>query len=362
MAGQDILSQDEIDALLHGVESGDVETEDVYRLHDGVPRPVDLAAHEKIVRGRMPTLEMINNRFCRNFRVSLFGLLRRAVEVSFQGVRVMKFSEYMHGLAVPTSLNMVKLAPLSGTGLLVLDARLVFALVENFFGGDGRTHTRIEGREFSAMESRVIQLALERCFTDLQEAWAPVLDLSFDYVSSEVNPQFANIVSPTEIVVVSSFSLDLDGMGGEIHLTLPYSMVEPIRELLDAGVQSDRDLRDDRWGRSIRREMEQAEVELHADLLETEISLAELLGIKAGDIIPVDLPEKVILCAEGVELFTGQVGIANGNNAIRIEARVGRPQSGSGGVSAPIRKRAGESSENANFAPQVIGASTEHDR
>ncbi|TVS18562.1 MAG: flagellar motor switch protein FliM [Gammaproteobacteria bacterium] len=358
MASEEILSQDEIDALLHGVESGDVETDDVYRLHDGVPRAVDLAAHEKIVRGRMPTLEMINNRFCRNFRVSLFGLLQRAAEVSFQGIRVTKFSEYMHTLAVPTSLNMVKLSPLSGTGLAVFDARLVFALVENFFGGDGRLYTRVEGREFSAMENRVIQMALQRAFTDMRDAWAPVLDLSFDYVSSEVNPQFANIVSPTEIVVVSTFLLDLDGMGGEIHLTLPYSMIEPIRDLLDAGVQSDRDLRDDRWGTAIRREMEAAEVELHADLLQARISLSDLLAIKAGDILPVELPDEVVLCAEGVELFSGQVGVANGNNAIRIHKRMGPERTG--GSARPVaRKRAGQTTGNDNFAPQSVGAQVE---
>lgn len=318
MAKQDILSQDEIDALLHGVDSGKVEVADEYRLHDGVARQVDLTAHERIVRGRMPTLEMINNRFCRNLRISLFNFLQRGIEVSFQGVKLVKFSEHVHSLALPTSLNMVRVPPLRGVGLFVLDAKLVFSLVETYFGGDGKFYTRIEGREFTAMENRVIQLTLERCFADMKDAWSPVLPVDFDYVSSEVNPQFANIVSPTEVVVVSTFSINLDDIGGDLHVTLPYSMVEPIRELLDAGLQSDRDNSDDRWGTAMREDMGHAEVELGASLLETELSVRELLDLKAGDIVPVDLPDEIVLCAEGMPIYYGQFGIANGCNAVKL--------------------------------------------
>jgi len=326
MAKQDILSQDEIDALLHGVDSGKVDTKDEYRLHDGVARQVDLTAHERIVRGRMPTLEMINNRFCRNLRISLFNFLQRAVEVSFQGVRLMKFSEHVHTLALPTSLNLVRVPPLRGTGLFVLDAKLVFSLVETYFGGEGKFYTRIEGREFTAMENRVIQRTLERCFADMKDAWSPVLPVDFEYLSSEVNPQFANIVSPTEVVVVSSFSLNFDDIGGDFHMTLPYSMLEPIRELLDAGMQSDRDGRDDRWATAIRDDMGFAEIELDATLVEKKISVRELLALRPGDIVPIDLPEEVTLCAQGVPLFRGQFGTANGSNAIKLLQRLRIPQ------------------------------------
>lgn len=326
MSAKDILSQEEIDALLHGVDSGDVDTEDELRLRDGVARQVDLTAHERIVRGRMPTLEMLCNRFCRNLRVSLFNLIHRAVEVSFQGVKLSKFSEYMHTLAVPTSLNMSRIAPLRGTGLFVLDARLVFSLVDNYFGGDGRFYTRIEGREFTAMENRVIQLTLDRVFTDMREAWTPLMGVEFEYVNSEVNPQFANIVSPTEVVVICSFSLDMDGVGGELHMTLPYAMLEPIRELLDAGIQSDRGGRDERWSRAIRAEMEHAEVEVLSTLVETPLSLRRLLELKAGDILPVDLPESVILRAGDVPLFRARLGVSEGMNALEIIGPVPRPE------------------------------------
>ncbi len=318
MADNDILSQEEIDELLHGVASGEVDVEDEYRLRDGVARVVDLTAHERIVRGRMPTLEMIGNRFSRHLRASLFGLIRRAVEVSFQGVKLCKFSEYVHTLHVPTSLNMVHMRPLRGTALFVIDARLVFSIVDNYFGGGGRFHPRVEGRDFTLMENRVIQLTLERIFADLKEAWSPVMQVEFEYLSSDINPQFANIVSPTEIVVVSAFKLDLDGSGGEIHVTLPYSMIEPIRELLDAGLQSDRTGRDERWTASIREEMGFAKVEVHATLVETTMRLSDLLRIEAGDVIPIELPPFVTLCAEGVPLFRCRVGVSNGINAVQI--------------------------------------------
>ena len=178
----------------------------------------------------MPTLEMINERFARYTRISMFNLLRRSADVSVGGVQVMKFGEYIHSLYVPTSLNLVKIKPLRGTSLFILDAKLVFKLVDNFFGGDGR-HAKIEGREFTPTELRVVRMVLEQAFIDLKEAWHAVLDVNFEYVHSEVNPALANIVSPSEVVVVSTFHIELDSGGGDLHVTMPYSMIEPIREM-----------------------------------------------------------------------------------------------------------------------------------
>jgi flagellar motor switch protein FliM len=322
MAAKEILSQDEIDSLLKGVKSGAVETETAAAASDSAARLFDFSRQERIVRGRMPTLEMINNRFCRNLRITLFGFLQRTIDVSFQGVRIMKFAEHVQTLSLPTSLNMIKVPPLRGSGLFVLDARLVFALVETYFGGDGQLPAAIEGREFTAMENRVIRLTLDRCFEDMTDAWSPVLNVNFEYIGAEVNPQFANIVSPTEHVVVSTFSLGFDDMGGDLHVTLPWSMLEPIRDLLDAGVQSDRDARDDRWATAIRGDMEHADVELHARLAEKRLAVRDLMKIRAGDIIPIDLPEEVTLCAEGVPLYRGQFGMANGNNAVKLLRRI----------------------------------------
>jgi len=318
----DLLSQDEIDALLHGVNGGDVETETDDALPEGEVQGYDFASQDRIVRGRMPTLEMINERFARYFRISLFNMLRRSGEVSVSGVQMLKFAEYVHSLFVPTSLSLVRVPPLRGTSLFVIEPKLVFALVDNFFGGGGRFHTKIEGREFTATELRVIRMVLDLAFSDLKQAWKPVLEIEFDYQGSEVNPHFANIVSPTEVVVVNTFRIELEGGGGDLHVTMPYAMVEPIRDLLDAGVQSDRSDTDERWARAIRDEMKEARVGLSSTLVETSISLRELNQLKAGDVIPVDLPELVTLEAEETPVFRGKFGVHNGSRAIKIVSKI----------------------------------------
>ena len=317
MSSNDILSQDEIDTLIHGVDSGDfeVESQDV---PVGEVQLYDFTSQDRIVRGRLPTLEMINERFARHLRISLFNMLRRSPQINVGNIRIIKFAEYVRNLFVPTSLNMVKVKPLRGMGLFVVDAKLVFAVVDNFFGGDGRFHAKIEGREFTPTEIRVVQMVLEYAFKDLREAWTPVIDLTFDYINSEVNPQFANIVSPTEIVVVSTFQVELEGGGGEFHVTMPYSMIEPIRDLLSTGMQSDRSDVDGRWLKALQEEMKQAEVEVKSSLTKTQISLREVLNLKPGDVIPIEIPELIAIRVQGVPVFVGQFGISNGMNAIKI--------------------------------------------
>ncbi len=318
----DILSQDEIDALLHGVDSGDVDTDDDPFPSDGNARSFNFATQERIVRGRMPTLEMINERFARHLRVHLFNLLRRSAEISVVGTRIIKFADYVHSLYVPTSLNLVRVAPLHGTGLFVFDPKLVFILVDNFFGGDGRFYSRIEGRDFTPTELRVIQNLLTVSFEEMEKAWEPVMPLKFEFVNAEVNPQFANIVSPTEIVVISDFHIDLDGGGGNMHVTLPYSMIEPIREQLDMGLQSDRAGIDKRWLHALEAEVLRAKVEISSNLTDATLTVRELLDIRPGDIIPIELPDYVVLKAEEVPLIQGKFGVSNGSNAIKVESFV----------------------------------------
>lgn len=318
----DILSQDEIDALLNGVDGGDVATETDVEIDDGELLSYDFNSQDRIVRGRMPTLEMINERFSRYLRISLFNMLRRNAEVSVSSVQMLKFAEYVHSLFVPTSLNLVRMPPLRGTSLFVFEPKLVFSLVDNYFGGGGKFHTKIEGRDFTQTENRVVRMVLDDIFRDLTKAWDPVMQLDFDYQGSEVNPDFANIVSPTEVVVVSTFHIELENSGGDLHVTMPYSMVEPIRALLDAGVQSDRSEIDDRWQRSIKQEMKSATVDLSSTFMQTTISLRELNELKAGDVIPVDLPELVTLEAEKTPIFKGKFGTYNGNCAIKITNKI----------------------------------------
>ena len=317
MSATDLLSQDEIDALLHGVDDGEVETENDLELKDGVAREFDFASHDRIVRGRMPTLEMINERFARSFRISLFNMLRRSAEISVSGIQMVKFSEYVHSMYVPTSLNIVKLHPLRGNALCVFDPKLVFILVDNYYGGVGR-HAKIEGRDFSATEQRVVNIVLEDAFKDLENAWKPVMHVEFEYMSMEVNPQFAYIVSPTEVVVVSTFHIELDGGGGDFMVTIPYSMVEPIRDLLDAGIASDIADKDERWVLSLREEIKQAEVKLSCTLTEVELSLVDVLNLREGDVLPIDMPDMVTLRAEDIPVLRGSVGESRGSKAVKI--------------------------------------------
>lgn len=312
---QDLLSQEEIDALLHGVDDGDVDTssdED-----PGAVRPYDLTSQDRIVRGRMPTLEMINERFARYTRISMFNLLRRSADVSLGGVHIQKFGEYVHTLYVPTSLNMVKFRPLRGTALIILDARLVFKLVDNFFGGDGR-HAKIEGREFTPTEQRVVQMVLNQAFVDLSEAWKAILPIEFEFIHSEVNPSMANIVSPSEVVVVSTFHIELDGGGGDMHITMPYSMIEPIREMLDAGLQTDTDDRDDRWVSALRNDVMEAKVLLECELARREITLRDIVNMKVGDVVPIELGEFQTVTANKIPMFRSQIGQSNGNLALKV--------------------------------------------
>lgn len=319
----DLLSQDEIDALLHGVDDVD-DDEDDFPSEDA--RSYDFSSQDRIVRGRMPTLEIVNERFARHLRISMFNMMRRAAEVSINGVQMLKFGEYVHTLFVPTSLNMVRFSPLKGTALITMEARLVFILVDNFFGGDGRFHAKIEGREFTPTERRIVQLLLKIIFEDYKEAWAPVMDVEFDYLDSEVNPAMANIVSPTEVVVINSFHIEVDGGGGDFHITMPYSMIEPIRELLDAGVQSDKQDTDMRWSQALHDEIMDVKVGFDANIVEHEVTLKDVMNFKAGDIIPIELPEYIMMKIEDLPTYRCKMGRSRDNLALKICEKIPRPE------------------------------------
>lgn len=321
MAVQDLLSQDEIDALLHGVDDGLVQTE--MAAEPGSVKSYDLTSQDRIVRGRMPTLEMINERFARYTRISMFNMLRRSADVAVGGVQVMKFGEYVHSLYVPTSLNLVKIKPLRGTALFILDAKLVFKLVDNFFGGDGR-HAKIEGREFTPTELRVVRMVLEQAFIDLKEAWQSIMEVNFEYINSEVNPAMANIVGPSEAIVVSTFHIELDGGGGDLHVTMPYSMIEPVREMLDAGFQSDLDDQDERWSKALREDVLDVSVPLSATVARRQLRLRDILHMQPGDVIPIELQDELVMRANGVPSFKVKLGSHKGNLALQVVEPIDR--------------------------------------
>ena len=324
MSDQKILNQDEIDALLNGVNSGDVSTTESEPPPSEV-RTFDFQKELRVVRGRMPALERINQRFAGLFRTHLYNMLRRTPEISVQPVEMKKFSDYVLGLVVPTSLNIVRVNPLRGTALVVIDPKLVFAVVDNFFGGNGR-HVKIEGRDFTVTENRIIQMILRGAFENLREAWSHVASIQIEQVQAEMNPHFANIVTPSEIVVVNSFHIELDGGGGDLHVTMPYSMLEPLREALESGMQSERLESDERWMSCLREEIDDAEVELTTVLGRATLTLAELVNLKPGDVVPCDFNGKVTVLAEQVPVFRGTFGVSRGQLAVKVEERVRRPR------------------------------------
>lgn len=312
----DILSQEEVDALLKGVTGEDEGDEGA---DAEAVRRYDVGRQERIVRGRMPTLEIINERFARNMRIGLFNFIRRNAEISVGPVRVQKYSEFIRNLVVPTNLNLVHVKPLRGTGLLIFDPDLVFLVVDNLFGSDGRFHVRVEGRDFTPTEQRIIQRLLQVTFTEYEKAWEPVYPIEFTYLRSEMNTQFANIATPTEVVVAMSFHIELGAGGGDFHVCFPYSMVEPIRDVLSSTMQADRTEVDNRWVSLMKHQIQAAEVELIATLAETRVSLGQVLNLKQGDVITLEIEENVVADVAGIPVLRCKYGTVGGRFALRVE-------------------------------------------
>lgn len=321
MSEEKVLEQAEIDALIHGVDTGIVST-----VPAGMPGEVqtfDFNAQLQRLSGRMPTLSIVNERFIRMLRTSVYNLVRRSPEISVKPLELLKFGEYLPTLHSPSSLNLVKFNPLRGTALIVLEPKLVFAMVENFFGGSGR-QAQIEQREFTATEQRIIHMILRNVFADLREAWSPVTSIEVEYMQSESNPQLASIVAPTDAVVLLSCHIELEGGGGGLHIVMPYTMLEPLREILEAGVGAEPQEKDERWSARLREEIEDTEVELKSLLGHASLTLAELLNLKPGDVLPCDFSGKLTLLADDVPLFRGSFGLSHGQQAVKVETSVRR--------------------------------------
>ena len=314
---QDFLSQEEVDALLKGV-TGEEDAPAAEENAEGV-KTYELGRQERIVRGRMPTMELINERFARYLRIGLFNYMHRSTEISVGPIRVQKYSEFVRNLVVPTNLNLVQVKPLRGTGLVVFDPSLVFLVVDNMFGGDGRFHTRVEGRDFTPTEQRIIQGILGVVFTEYERAWKPVFEVKFDYVRSEMNTQFANIATPSEIVVAITFTIELSGNSAEMHLCLPYSMVEPIRDVLYSTMHSEQAASDKRWTNLLTQQLQQAEVEIVATLGDAQVTLRDIMNMKEGDVIPLILADKIKAAVDGIPVMDCRYGLRNGMYALRIE-------------------------------------------
>ncbi len=318
-----VLSQEEVDALLRGLSDGIIEPAEpaTTEYDESGIRPYDLTAQDRIIRGRMPTLEIINERFARLYRVNISSTLRRVVDISATTTEMLKFGEFLKTLPVPTSLHIIKMDPLRGHALLVIESKLIFNLLDCFFGGTGKSRFKIEGRDYTSIENRVIMRLVKSMLVELENAWKPVVPIQFQFVRSEVNPQFAAIVPPSDLVIVIHFEFELDQAIGKTILCLPYSTIEPIRQKLHASYQSDQLEIDEAWIRRLKKRIEEIEVEVVAELGRTKIKSNDLLSLEVGDVIVLeqDVKKPITVSVQGVKKFLAYPGLYHGSKAVKIE-------------------------------------------
>jgi len=315
-----VLSEGEVDALLKGVGEGEVPVE-TDQLDDvsGVTA-YDLTSQEKIIAGRLPTLDIINQMFSRLFRQSFSGMLRKAVEVNAVSTDTVKFGEFLRSLPSPSSLHIFRMEPLRGHGLMIVESKLVSAIVDTFFGGSTTKEMVIADRDFSGIEIRMTKNVVGAALEDLEKAWKPVHEVNTTYVRSEVNPQFAAIVPPTDIVLVIVFEIDLEFTSGSVTISIPYAAIEPIMPKLKATFQSEEQEVDRVWVNRVRQEMLNTEVEVVAELGTTGITPERLVQLKAGDTIMLgnDVTDPLVVKVEGMPKVKGFPGVSRGLKAIQV--------------------------------------------
>lgn len=324
---EQLLSQSEIDALLTAVNEGDIEDEhggmDSGGGDDDIALDVvkyDLLSQDRIIRGRMPTLDIINDRFARQLRVTLSNMLRKMIQVSVESTSLMKYGEFLNYLPIPSCLNVVKMHPLRGACILAMEAKLVFAFLNNFFGGSTNAQERVEGRDFTAIELMVIRKVVTFLLADLEKSWQPVFPLKGEHTRTEINPQFLAVVPPTEVVVLTSYELDLEDLRGTLQVVMPYSTIEPIRHHLASGAQSEAEEEDDSWRDQIEDNLIDVPVPANVELGRNIITVSELLDLGVGDVIPLtqDVNEPLVMKVAGYQKFLVEPMVKAGHMAVRV--------------------------------------------
>lgn len=318
-----ILSQEEIDALLKGVESGEVETTPE-KIDSSKLKAYDFNNPDRIIKEKMPTLDIINDQFSKQFRNDLSIALRRIVETNSKGIQIKKFSDFIKTLPVPTSLHLFKMEPLKGYGILAIEAKLIFTLLDIFFGGTGKTVFRIEGRDFTAIENRLIKKIVNMIFLSMQKAWAVIQSFNLIHIRSEINPHFVSVVHPNDLVINITFSIEIDEFEGIFIFCIPYSMIDPIKMRLYSNFSTDQLEVDHNWIKRLIHLLEQAEVNINVELGRSKIKVKNLIDWKVGDILYLEkeLSEPLKVYVEGTPKFLGKPGIYRGNRAIQIEETI----------------------------------------
>ena len=322
----EVLSQGEVDALLRGVGDGEVETETDEPDDETDVGAYDLTSQDKIIRGRLPTLDIINSMFSRLFRSTFSSLMRKSVDVSVVSTDSIKFGEFLRSLPLPSSLHIFRMEPFRGHGLLVIESKLVFTVVDNFFGGTGNTEAKVTGRDFSFIEIRMIKNVVLAALEDFEKAWKPVHPVTTTYVRSEVNPQFAAIVPPADLVLVLNFDIEMETITGSLTICLPFASIEPVLPKLKAQFQSEELEVDQVWVKRLRAELLLTEVETVVELGSTEVTPAELLKFKVGDTLMLreDAGDPVVVKIEGIPKLMGFPGTSRGNKAVQVSEIIER--------------------------------------
>lgn len=321
MAYEQVLSQEEVDALLQGVDGDEPDVASPAAPADDRSAAYDLGSPARVVRGRMHTLELINERFARHLRGALLNFMRRSPDVSVGAIQIQQYGEFIRHLPVPTNINMLHMKPLRGTALFVFDPKLVFLVVDNLFGSDGRYHMRIEGRDFTRTEQRIIKRLLDLTLQCYGDAWQPVFPLAFDYVRSEMHGKLANIVGPNEVVVNTTLHIEFGPVGGFLHVCVPYAMLEPVRDLLSSPIQHEIEI-DRRWVTQMAQQMHNADLELSVDFVSVPSTVGDVLRLQEGDVLPIELPRTVTAAVDRTPVIECGYGISNGRYALRVERMI----------------------------------------
>ena len=317
-----VLSQSEVDALLSAVSDNRVDSEDMGG-DDGMQGGVvqyDLANQDRIIRGRMPTLDIIHDRFIRLFRVTLSNNLRKMANLSVNSTGPLKFSEFMNSLPLPSCLNILRLDPLRGAAVMVIESKLLYALVDSFFGGNDVPYTKIEGKDFTQIEIKIARRVVLSAIDDLEKAWEPVYPLKIGYSRTEINPQFVAVVPPSDVVIATTFDVELEKVSGTIKIVIPYATLEPIKSKLSVGFQSEQLEVDYIWINRIKEQIMGTSANLVVKLGEADLTMRDLMELDSGDIIQLgtDATLPLDVTVEGVAKFKGIPGLLKGNRAIKI--------------------------------------------
>ncbi len=315
-----ILSQEEVDALLRGISGGEIETEKEEYHEPGAVIAYDLTSQDRIIRGRMPTLEMTNEKYARLFRATLSSILRKVISITAVSADMIKFGEFLKTLPVPTSLHLFRMDPMRGSAIFVMESKIIFTLVDIIFGGTGTEAFKIEGREFTAIENNLIKKIVLAALVDLEKSWKPLIDLTVTYQRAEINPQFVQIVPPTDVVVVMNFEVEVEYTSGVISICIPYSMLEPIKEKLSAGFQSEQREVDKSWSNRFTVGLLKAYVDIMVELGRVTVPGRDVIHMKQGDVIPLDhyASDPLDIYVEGVPKYKGYPGIFKGSQAVQI--------------------------------------------